>query len=325
MLPHVAQLKSGSGGRSRWGLALLGLAVLLLPTWDESVQSQEAAGQQFTKPYESSAMEIKTEKGTISPAFTGRTSRTKEVARSPKVPTLEADDHAAEIPSSGKRPAVITRRNQQVKTLSAPPEIEYHPQPSAAAQQILDELSQPVALELNNESLGAVFGLLAQKYQINVVVDALALKKENVAIESAHVTLKVVDVSLRSTLKLILDSANLGFYLDDEVLKITTKSDLQGTQSKRRTTRTYPVGDLISNDDDLESLSAAIQEIVVTDGEIGGWGELNRIAKVPNLGTLIIRQSEAGHHEVLHLLRSLRQTKGEAEKGRFGGGGGGFF
>ncbi|MDB5339794.1 MAG: hypothetical protein JWN70_5413, partial [Planctomycetaceae bacterium] len=94
--------------------------------------------------------------------------------------------------------------------------------------------------------------------------------------------------------------------------------------------RTYPVGDLIHNDEDLESIMTAIREIVPDDEEHGAWGAQNKIAKVPNLGSLIIRQTEKGHNEVLELLRLLRETKAEGARGdgRLGGGGGsggGFF
>lgn len=306
MLPQIARLQPGSSGRRRWSLALLGLALLALPTWYETAQSQETVQSQPTngKPAiskESGSNEVNSKK-------------TANAAPSKAKSLLgKNEDPSRKLVGGGGSPASISNANSSpkkdppVQAMAAPPEIEFHPQPSQVEQKILDKLSQPVTLDLKHETLAEFFVILAKEYSLNVIVDQEKFEEESITTDVDVGSLAIADISLRSALKLILDRKNLAFYIEDEVVKVTTKTELQG----KRLTRTYPVGDLISSYEDLESLVDAIQQVVTPGEWMHDDPSGSQVSIVPNMGSLVVRQTLPGHDETLDLLRSLRKTKAE--------------
>ena len=286
MLPKIARLKSGLSRRSRWSLLLCGLAVLALPTWHQQVQSQEdLPGKGEKKPAD-------------------------------KLPARNDNAKSRAVPGAGPNtpavaPTVAVRR--PVMPPMAPPSVEYLPEPLGVEKQILETLGEQVDFVFTNESLDGIVATLAEKHGLQVVIVKVKLEEESIATDVKDISLKFNGISLRSGLNILLKAKNLTFFIEDEVIKLTTITD----EISIRPTRTYPVRDLVGNVDvDYQLLSEAIQQS--TSGPpFGPWmdadGEGGSISILPATGCLVVRQTAQGHDEVLKLLRALRKANAEMQ------------
>lgn len=110
-----------------------------------------------------------------------------------------------------------------------------------AERRIFSSLSKPVAVELQGLGLSAVMKRWAEDPDINIpiVIDERALEEEAISLDE-QITLQLQSpVSFRSALKLVLEPLNLTYVIEDEVMRITTKTN------SANVTRVYPVGDLV--------------------------------------------------------------------------------
>lgn len=113
-------------------------------------------------------------------------------------------------------------------------------QHNKAEQKIINSLSKPTEVNFLETPLEEAINYLKDYHGINIWIDKPALQDEGVAIDQP-ITLQHTGVSFRSTLKLMLESLQLTWVIEDEVMKITTSQKA----ADKLTTRVYPVADLV--------------------------------------------------------------------------------
>jgi general secretion pathway protein D len=107
-------------------------------------------------------------------------------------------------------------------------------------KKIEQSLSRQISLHFDNAPLTDVMKHIANLVGITVYVDGPALSE--VGIEaSTSVSIDVDGIMLKSALNLMLKPLELGYVIEDEVLKITNQLRQQG----KLITRSYPVADLV--------------------------------------------------------------------------------
>ena len=107
-------------------------------------------------------------------------------------------------------------------------------------KQIEESLSNKISLHFEDTPLIEVIRYVRTATGTNVAIDALALEEEGVT-TSTLVTIDVDNIMVQSALNLILEPLNLGYSIENEVLKITSKLRQQG----RMVAAAYPVADLV--------------------------------------------------------------------------------
>ncbi|MDB5340398.1 MAG: hypothetical protein JWN70_6017, partial [Planctomycetaceae bacterium] len=112
---------------------------------------------------------------------------------------------------------------------------------SKKEEKIVRELDKPTTFDFTDESLEGVRDTIVERHGFDIVIDKVKLEEESVATDATDITLKVSEISLKNALKLLLDSKNLTYVIENEVMKITTKTD----GIAKRPLRVYNVGDLV--------------------------------------------------------------------------------
>ncbi len=208
----------------------------------------------------------------------------------------------------GEHGVVAVAADPPAEPASAPPPPppaggrEFLPQPSPPEQRILTELEQPTTCDFNETPLSDVLDYLRSRHNMQIVADIKALQDAGMGPDSP-VTCRVSGVKLGSALRLLLASLELKFFVDDDVLQVTTRDVADGNLK----TLTYPVGDLVAKGD-YDSLIEAITSTVSpqTWDEVGGPGV---ISEVRNCSSVVISQTFDVHEEIVTLLRALREAK----------------
>ena len=176
-------------------------------------------------------------------------------------------------------------------------------------QRIQAALEQRIDVDFDDVALSDVMGHIATTQGINVVLDEVGLTEVGLTSKSL-INLRVNDVRLSTVLDLLLEPLNLGYVVQDEVLKITSRERLAGPMI----TRVYSVSDLVqarrhvdgNAAEELERLSLLLQETIDPNGwsNFGGRGYCQA-----HEGTvaLVIRQTAAVHQEIADLLEGMRR------------------
>lgn len=304
MLPRIARQNSGSPRTGRLLLIVCSAVLFALPTLLVKAQSPEEAGG---KPGSKTTPAASPNKATSALA----------------AGLLQAADKPAD------KPAVANVA------------VEFYPKLSKKEEKIATELENNTTFMFTDESLTGISETIMERHKLDIVIDQVKLEEESVAMDATDITLKVNEIPLRSALRLLLANKNLAYIVENDVLKITTKTHADNY----RLTRIYPVRDLVGADAaDYLSLTDAIRqgvspgswkEVGTSGGMFGMMGGMGggrggrggmaapaaptggppdqgyTISMVPASGSLVIRQSYEGHEEVLRLLRALRMAKND--------------
>ena len=113
-------------------------------------------------------------------------------------------------------------------------------QSSQAEKQLNEALAKPTQISEVETPLPMVIDKLKDQHQIGIQLDTAALEEERLDPE-LPITLDVNGISLGAALRLMLTSNDMMFVIEDEVLKITTATRAEESQS----TRVYPVADIV--------------------------------------------------------------------------------
>lgn len=105
---------------------------------------------------------------------------------------------------------------------------------------IEQSLDRRISLHEDNVPLSEVLRKVGTVAGINIVLDPLGLEEEGVT-SNRMVTIDVDGIRVKNALNLVLHPMNLGYMIQDEVLKITSRMRQQGELE----VRTYPVADLV--------------------------------------------------------------------------------
>jgi hypothetical protein len=323
MLPKIVRLNSGLSYRSRWSLALLGFALLALPTWYQEAQSRQLALEAITQPTDSKSTDGKPTDGkpasteVQSSAATVRGNKGQDSAPANLQPRPGATGGMGGGMGGGmtRRPPISTAVKRPKLPAMASPAVEYFPELSPMEKKIQTALDRVVPEVLSEASLSDMTKLLSDVYEIHFILDKTKLEEEAIDPNKKDIDLHVGGIPLRSWLKLLLEPKGLTFVVTDDVVNVTPKA----TARDKMIVRTYPVRDLVSNVDvDYALLCRAIQNGVA--GDEGGneiWqevdGEGGAISIMPATGCLVVRHTWQAHQGVLQLLRALRAANAEAE------------
>src|SRR4029079_4260638 len=120
--------------------------------------------------------------------------------------------------------------------------------------------------DFTDESLDGVKDTIMERHGFDIVIDKAKLEEESIATDATDITLKVSEISLKNALKLLLDSKNLTYLVENEVMKITTKTD----GITKRPLRVYNVGDLVMPINPLFGMGGSR-----SGGQTGGGGQFN--------------------------------------------------
>ena len=256
-------------------------------------------------------------------------------APAPK-PAVADDKAAAQTEKNDKGLSAGQSDKKSVEPATLPanaPAVEYLPRPTKDEQKILDALRKPTTVEFLDLPLEDAITFLKEYHNLNVWLDKATLTDEGVALDQP-ITLKLKDVSLRSVLNLILQPVELAYVVEDDVMKITTKS----VSREKLITRTYPVGDLYqgrvkadekgaADKTDTSEKAAALgpgdlEKAIMKTVEPDSWdGKKNpaSITYVQESRSLVISQNWGAHMKIVELLRNLREAKGKTRGERTGG------
>jgi hypothetical protein len=177
-----------------------------------------------------------------------------------------------------------------------------------------ETLETRVDVDFDDATLESVMRHVAGTWGLNVVLDEPGLNEVG-ATSDTKIDLRVKDVRLSTVLQLALEPLGLGYAVEDEVIKVTSRERLAGPL----VTKVYSVPDLVqartndikdAPDADVEAallkLAQTIQETIEPNSwsRYGGSGYLQ-----PHPGTqsLVIRQRPGAHQQIADLLSELRR------------------
>lgn len=173
---------------------------------------------------------------------------------------------------------------------------EFLPRPSATERAIYAALDMTTEVTFRDNDLGTALDYLKETHGIEIWVD-----KVRVNVQDYTVTLESSKASFRSCLNLILEPHALCYVVEDDVLKITT----QEAADTKMITRTYPAGDLFSNPEEAEELTAVLECGLGLNPNVEGPRPLKISTKSR---AIVLRQTHRVHDQLLQLLRDLRQA-----------------
>lgn len=184
----------------------------------------------------------------------------------------------------------------------------YLPAPSETDERLLALLSEPVEMSYSEIPLVELLASLSDLHSANFVVDRTALNDVGIA-EDTPVTIELRGIALRTALKLMLEPLSLVCMERSEVFFVTTREKVDTTMFAR----VYPVADLAESAEDLETLCRTI-----TQGTNGRWLHVldqnapeiaGSITAVPRVRSLVVKQSQIVHDEIVELLTQLRHAQ----------------
>ena len=113
---------------------------------------------------------------------------------------------------------------------------------SPSEEKLRESLAKPTDVNFQETPLRECIEFLEKQMGIDIYIDEAKLSDDGASANlDEPVTLQLSGISFRSVLKLLLEGRDLTWLIEDEVMKITTKSD---ADSKLQI-RVYPVGDLV--------------------------------------------------------------------------------
>jgi general secretion pathway protein D len=112
---------------------------------------------------------------------------------------------------------------------------------SPREREIEQRLKMPVSVSFQGKPLSQALAELSKITSVNIVLDEKGLQEENVSADTPVNLPLGSEISLRSVLNILLQSHNLCFLVEDEVLKVTSKE----LRSGKLIVRKYSVGDLV--------------------------------------------------------------------------------
>ncbi len=175
--------------------------------------------------------------GSITEAYLWRRARTRGVLE-----TLAAVERS-HIPTPDEPPIVyppadvwraLTERRREYDSVDLS-------NPNPAERRIQAELENQTNFQFQDIDLVTFAQVLSDQHGILVVLDRQELEQFGLDPETTFVTANYTNITLRSALRLTLPQNDLGYYIDNEVLLITSreKADTQ------LVTKVYPVADLV--------------------------------------------------------------------------------
>ena len=181
-------------------------------------------------------------------------------------------------------------------------------------REIDQKLKQPVSLHFEEAPLRQVIDDIRASQDIDIYVDKASLESEEVSLDQP-ISIKFDNISLRSTLSLILKQAHLTYVIKDGLLQVTTERGARG----RMEHVVYSVADLLDGDahDGPEapagkSPQEALIKLIIDTIDPQEWsvnGGRGTIDFHPPTRSLVINQTADVQEQVVDLLNDLRRQQ----------------
>jgi hypothetical protein len=193
-----------------------------------------------------------------------------------------------------------------------------------------EKLSQKLSLTFKKTPLDAALKELSGKAGLNIVIDNQGLAEEGITVEHP-MTLEVEGVKVSTALNVILEPLHLDYVVQEEVLKVTSKTRIENAAM---VTATYPVADLVipipqritlDLGDKPEKLAPQkangrapvadfkeLTQLVVSTIHPDSWDEKGGSGSIRSYETtlsLVVRQTPKVHEELRDLLEQLRRLQ----------------
>lgn len=187
-----------------------------------------------------------------------------------------------------------------------------HNEPASRIDGLRQALGRPISPGLQEEPLESALQWIADAARLPIFLDRASLRDEGVALDSP-VTARFTNLPARSVLDLILDPLQLGYDFRDDVVFVTTKTQLE----EHLTIQMYDVADLVlrtgsdgTASDDFDQLMRALTTCVEPDSwqSLGGRGSMQHF-RADDICVLIVRQTQALHEQVAAFLNALRSHR----------------
>ena len=162
-------------------------------------------------------------------------------------------------------------------------------------------LAKQVPISFQETPLSDVIAYCAEKAAIQILLD-FSVEVSGTPSDSP-VTIPLVNGTLKSALNLVLKPLNLTTIQRDGLLIVTTVEEAENHMG----TRVYELEDLLDPANRANSLGGLMQTIRMTLGiwaDTDGYGGSMSLA--PTNARLVVRQTDATHEAITHLLDALR-------------------
>ncbi len=170
-------------------------------------------------------------------------------------------------------------------------------------QRIRERLRENVSVDFEDTPLIEAVETLSQVTGVSIRLDMQSLREYRIRIREP-LTLNLDERQLDTVLSALFHNLNLTWMIEDGVLWITTAA-IAHAHTK---TAIYDVRDLCRDDDESRGLENAI--LNATGGESDGpWMDIDGMGgtiSFPKPGSMVVRQTEQVHQELLTLLENYR-------------------
>lgn len=181
-------------------------------------------------------------------------------------------------------------------------------------QEIKESLKRQVSLHIDNEPLSAAVQGMSKLFSLNFHLDTTGLEDEGVT-SATKVSINVESLTLHSTLKLLLEPLRLDYVVENEVIKITSRTRAEG----ELTVRTYVVADFVKKHDGEKHVFHAAKadklvDLITKTIRPDSWDEVGGPGTIRTLETtysLVVRATPATHAELADFLDAARKEKQE--------------
>ncbi|MBI3862126.1 MAG: hypothetical protein HY290_09550 [Planctomycetia bacterium] len=164
-------------------------------------------------------------------------------------------------------------------------------------EKILRSLEKPTNVEWSELAFEDCITYLHEFHQITMILEKAAVAEEGVALDQP-ITLKLQGVRLDSVLNLLLEPVGMDWVIQDEVLKITTRTWCEAHPE----VQTHEIQALIDAGHTPEELIASIVACIEPDS----WKGKEAYAGIAHTGgVLVVRQTQRAHSEINKLLSEL--------------------
>ncbi|MCA9263550.1 MAG: hypothetical protein KDA60_06860 [Planctomycetales bacterium] len=178
----------------------------------------------------------------------------------------------------------------------------------ANRQKILAALDKPATFDFFGATLADVVDNLSTQYEFSVEIDTREIEDEGLVDLSERIDMQLDKVTLRSGLRLLLNRLGLDYYLENEVLMISTPSKVQNNPD----TRIYNVRELLPKD----GADSAVQQLIKVlrnAVEPSSWEENGGTGTIGHYqGLFVVSQTGAVHEQLEDLLEYLAATMKDA-------------
>jgi hypothetical protein len=192
--------------------------------------------------------------------------------------TLPADEVARFLEATGSTSAVLQRR-----------------------------LTMPVTVNFREVSLRNALNDLSEVFDVKIILDADAVKGGEIDLDRP-ITLRLEQLSLKTTLELVTRHAGLTFLVKDDTIVVTTKAKARG----RVMMRAYNVADLLACKGAKCKTPEDLIELITNTVAPGSWQENGgggTIDFFPLGRALVVRQTADVQEQVGDILEVLRRLQ----------------